>query len=131
MIPQEAFLSHSSKNREFVSHLANELRRHGVPVWYSETNILGAQQWHDEIGKALRRCDWFIIVLSPDAVDSMWVKRELIFTLQISVLKIEFGQFSINLVNIQNFLGSYLASKLLILMIILKKDAEICFVSLA
>jgi len=82
MIPQEAFLSHSSKNREFVSHLANELRRHGVPVWYSETNILGAQQWHDEIGKALRRCDWFIIVLSPDAVDSMWVKRELIFTLQ-------------------------------------------------
>lgn len=82
MIPQEAFLSHSSKNREFVSHLANELRRHGVPVWYSETNILGAQQWHDEIGKALRRCDWFIIVLSPDAVNSMWVKRELIFTLQ-------------------------------------------------
>ena len=38
--------------------------------------------WHDEIGAALRRCDWFVLVLSPDAVDSMWVKRELLYSLQ-------------------------------------------------
>jgi hypothetical protein len=53
-----------------------------VPVWYSRTNILGAQQWHDEIGAALNRCDWFILVLSPHSVESMWVKRELGFALQ-------------------------------------------------
>jgi hypothetical protein len=53
-----------------------------VPVWYSQTNILGAQQWHDEIGAALRRCDWFLLVLSPHSVESMWVKRELLFALQ-------------------------------------------------
>jgi hypothetical protein len=82
MIPAEAFLSHSSHDAEFVAELAATLRRHGVPVWYSATNILGAQQWHDEIGAALRRCDWFLLVLSPDSVDSMWVKRELAFALQ-------------------------------------------------
>ena len=38
--------------------------------------------WHDEIGAALRRCDWFVLVLSLDAVDSMWVKRELLYSLQ-------------------------------------------------
>lgn len=43
---------------------------------------MGAQQWHDEIGAALRRCDWFLLVLSRNSVDSMWVKRELIFALQ-------------------------------------------------
>jgi TIR domain len=43
---------------------------------------MGAQQWHDEIGAALRRCDWFLLVLSPNAVASMWVKREFIFALQ-------------------------------------------------
>src|SRR5213596_3586056 len=46
-------------------------------------NILGAQQWHDEIGAALKRCDWFLVVLSPHSADSMWVKRELMFALQL------------------------------------------------
>ncbi len=82
MIPTEAFLSNSSLDHDFVTSLAHMLRRHGVPVWYSRTNIMGAQQWHDEIGAALRRCDWFLLVLSPHSVASMWVKRELIFALQ-------------------------------------------------
>jgi hypothetical protein len=58
------------------------MRRHGIPAWYSRTNILGAQQWHDEISAALRRCDWFVLSLSPNAVESTWVKRELLFSLQ-------------------------------------------------
>ena len=62
--------------------LAQTLRRHRLPVWYSNTDIVGAQQWHDEIGAALRRCDWFVLVLSPEAVNSIWVKRELLFALQ-------------------------------------------------
>jgi hypothetical protein len=43
--------------------------------------LLGAQQWHDEIGAALKRCDWFLLVLSPSAVASEWVKRELTYAL--------------------------------------------------
>ncbi|NJL47261.1 MAG: toll/interleukin-1 receptor domain-containing protein [Leptolyngbyaceae cyanobacterium SM2_5_2] len=82
MMPSEVFLSHSSQDQAFVSKLADQLRRHGIPVWYSKTSILGAQQWHDEIGSALIRCDWFLVALSPGAVESMWVKRELIFALQ-------------------------------------------------
>ncbi len=77
-LPQEVFLSHSSRNRTFVNKLADVLREHGIPVWYSETNIVGAQQWHDEIGNALDRCDWFVLVISPSAVKSEWVKRELV-----------------------------------------------------
>jgi hypothetical protein len=54
-----------------------------VPVWYSPTQIRGSQQWLDEIGKGLRQCDWFLIILSPHAVKSIWVKRELEFALRI------------------------------------------------
>ncbi|MGH8559590.1 MAG: toll/interleukin-1 receptor domain-containing protein [Methylococcales bacterium] len=82
MIPHEVFLSHSGLDHTFVTDLATVLRRHGVPLWYSKTNIMGAQQWHDEIGASLKRCDWFLLVLSPNSVASMWVKRELIFALQ-------------------------------------------------
>src|SRR2546425_6442128 len=82
MAPKEVFLSHSSRDRKFASEVAESLRRHGIPVWYSQTNIQGAQQWHDEIGDALRRCDWFVLILSPGAVKSMWVKNELLFVLK-------------------------------------------------
>ena len=81
-MPQEIFLSHSDRDRGFVVRLAETLRRHGLSVWYSRTDIVGAQQWHDEIGSALHRCDWFVLVLSPSAVNSTWVKRELAFALR-------------------------------------------------
>jgi hypothetical protein len=81
-LPSEVFLSHASQDARFVTRLAESLQRHGIPVWYSQTNILGAQQWHDEIGAALKRRDWFLVVLSPHSLDSMWVKRELMFALQ-------------------------------------------------
>lgn len=81
MLSQEIFIAHSSVDEPRASDLADLLRQHQLPVWYSRTNITGAQQWHDEIGAALRRCDWFVVLLSPDSVISEWVKRELIYAL--------------------------------------------------
>jgi hypothetical protein len=51
-------------------------------VWYSRTHLRGAQQWHDEIGAALKRCDWFVVLLSKPATRSKWVKRELLYALR-------------------------------------------------
>jgi hypothetical protein len=79
---QEIFLSHSSKNRPAATRLANVLRGHGLSVWYSKTHIAGAQEWHDEIGKALDRCGWFVVLLSKHSVRSDWVKRELLYALR-------------------------------------------------
>jgi hypothetical protein len=81
MIPKEVFLSHSSTNRRIATAVADTLRNHGVPVWYSRTNIMTAQLWQDEIGKALRRCDWFLVLVSSAAITSIWVKRELSYAL--------------------------------------------------
>jgi len=79
--PKEVFLSHAHGDRRFLSRLVAMLRCHGIPFWYSKTHLIGAQQWHDEIGRALARCDWFLVVLSPQATKSEWVKRELVFAL--------------------------------------------------
>lgn len=81
ILPKEVFLSHSSRDRQFASEVAEVIRRHGIPVWYSETNIVGAQEWHDEIGAALQRCNWFVVILSPNSMKSTWVKNELLFAL--------------------------------------------------
>ena len=81
-VPQrEVFLSHSHKDRNFVARLARMLKSHRVRYWYSAAHIAGAKQWHDEIGRALARCEWFLVILTPDSVRSQWVKRELLFAL--------------------------------------------------
>lgn len=82
MSPTEVFLSHSSANRQVAQRLADVLTHHGVPIFYSPQDIMGAQQWQNEILSALQRCDWFLVLLSPDAITSMWVKREVSFALQ-------------------------------------------------
>jgi hypothetical protein len=81
MIPKEVFISHSSGNIAEATAIAETIREHGVPVWFSGTNIMVGNNWLDEIGKALERCDWFMILLSNDAINSIWVKRELYYAL--------------------------------------------------
>ena len=56
-IPKELFVSHASEDRKLVNRLTHEFERHGIPFWYSRRDLIGAQQWHDEIGAALERCD--------------------------------------------------------------------------
>ena len=74
---REVFLSHASRDHAKARRLRDLLVGHDVPVWFSPHHIQGAQQWQDEIGAALARCEWFMIMLTPAAVRSMWVKREL------------------------------------------------------
>src|SRR5437867_5069624 len=78
---REVFLSHASQDHEAAHRLRELLVAHGVPVWFSPHHIRGAQQWQDEIGAALARCGWLMVLLTPHAVKSMWVKRELGYAL--------------------------------------------------
>jgi hypothetical protein len=80
--PKQLFISHATADRKFLRKLSRVPEEHDLRFWYSRRDIRGAQQWHDEIGAALRKCDWFLLVLSPSAVRSKWVKRELAFALQ-------------------------------------------------
>jgi hypothetical protein len=79
--PREVFISHAHQDRAFVARLIRLLRSHRIRYWYSPKHIVAAQQWHDEIGEALARCDWFLLVLSPSAVRSEWVSHEYLFAL--------------------------------------------------
>ena len=68
--PREVIISHAHQDRRLVAKPTKLLQMHRIEYWYSPKHILGAQQWHDEIGTALARCDWFLLVLSPHAVKS-------------------------------------------------------------
>lgn len=78
---REVFLSHANLDHAQARRLRDVLLAHRVPVWFSPHHIRGAQQWQNEIGAALERCEWFMVLLTPRAVKSMWVKRELHYAL--------------------------------------------------
>lgn len=78
------FLSYSHKDRAFGVRLVDFLR--GVlgnndAVWYDD-GLRGGEAWWDEIVKQLHNRNAFIVILSPDAVKSPYVKEEMRIALQ-------------------------------------------------
>jgi hypothetical protein len=77
----EVFLAYAGEDLTFALKVARALRRRGLEVWCAPLRLRGGHQWHDEIGKALARCERFFLILSPAATRSLWVKRELTYAL--------------------------------------------------
>ncbi|HEX8090000.1 MAG TPA: TIR domain-containing protein [Blastocatellia bacterium] len=71
------FLSHSHKDKEFVRRLAYDLRANGVKVWVDEAEILVGDSLIQKIGQAIEEMDYLGIILSPNSVESDWVRQEL------------------------------------------------------
>lgn len=69
------FVSHSHEDKAFCDALVRALRGAGADVWYDEHN-LGAGQLMDEITRELQERPIFIVILSPAALSSEWVKQE-------------------------------------------------------
>ena len=80
-LPTELFVSHSSRDQAFADAFVATLRAHGLRAWYSVSNLVNAQEWQEQIGLALRRCDWFLVLTSRNAAESMWVRRETMYAL--------------------------------------------------
>ncbi len=73
---RRVFISHSTKNAAFVDRLVERLRDHYITTWYAPRHMPGGY-FAENIRQALNECDWFLIVLSPDALKSEWVKKEI------------------------------------------------------
>lgn len=72
------FISHSAEDRIKVeAELIAFLHSAGVGTWYSSDDIKGGSDWEARIKDGLSCCDWFLVVLTPRSVKSMWVKAEL------------------------------------------------------
>lgn len=70
------FISHSSKDDDFVDQLAADLRQSGVQTWVDHKDIVAGEDWDDSVQAALDRCDAMVLVLTPESVASRNVKVE-------------------------------------------------------
>ena len=73
---KEIFISYSRRDQEFVTRLASDLDAQVAGVWFDQATIQLGQKWHDEIMEGIKECKAFILVLSPDAMESRYVREE-------------------------------------------------------
>lgn len=71
------FLSHSSKDKEFVRRLANDLQTSSVPVWFDEWELQVGDSLTSKIGEGIKESGWLAVILSKNSIKSAWVEKEL------------------------------------------------------
>jgi len=79
----KVFVSHSTADREFVeSEIVTAIRECGAEPWYAPDNIRSAEIFERSIVAGLEDCDWFLLVLTPKAIESEWVQAEVHWAMQ-------------------------------------------------
>ncbi len=72
-----AFIGYSPSDAAFVDRLAEDLVANGVGVWLDRWEIKVGDSITDRIREGLLESDYLLVVLSPDSVDSLWLREEL------------------------------------------------------
>jgi formylglycine-generating enzyme required for sulfatase activity len=75
----QVFISYSRKDTEFVERLAADLQSTGLEVWYDLSGLEGGTRWGSEIQAAIEQSQYFLVVLSPNSLESKWVQREFLY----------------------------------------------------
>lgn len=72
----KVFLSHSSKQKHFVSAIANKLGKNNIV--YDEYTFEAAEITLEEIYKGIDQTGIFVFFISSDSLKSEWVKKEIL-----------------------------------------------------
>ena len=77
----KVFLSYAESDRDVAKELAALLEKAGHSVWYPDGALYPGENWALEIGKALDDSEAMVVLLSPHAMKSDWVQKEIEFAL--------------------------------------------------
>lgn len=106
---EKVFISYSRKDIDFVRKLAGDLESAGYDVWWDITDLRGGDDWVRNIPKAIKDSRYFIVVLSPNSIESEWVRKEYTQALSLrkKIIPLMFAPcevpFALNTINFVNF----------------------------
>ncbi|MFN8372757.1 MAG: toll/interleukin-1 receptor domain-containing protein [Anaerolineae bacterium] len=72
------FISYARGDIEFVRYLRLLLEKAGFRVWVDERGIDPSDDWWETIEQNIIGCAALLVVMSPRALESRWIKRELL-----------------------------------------------------
>lgn len=71
------FMSHSHADKPFVRRLSVDLGALGAHVWLDEAELMVGDSLFERIEAAIDQVDYLAVMMSPDSVNSAWVREEL------------------------------------------------------
>ena len=77
----KVFISHAHTDGALVAQITEALQRSGLEVWDADREILPGDNWAGEVARALDESQAMVVLLTPDAANSPWVKREIEYAL--------------------------------------------------
>ncbi|MCL4876360.1 MAG: SUMF1/EgtB/PvdO family nonheme iron enzyme [Anaerolineae bacterium] len=69
------FISYSRKDRDYARKVADYLLDAGYDIWIDDRIDFG-ENWERAIFQAIDNCGAFLVIMTPDSYDSVWVQRE-------------------------------------------------------
>jgi hypothetical protein len=74
------FLSYAAADKHLAEKLAEGLSNAGHRVWWDH-DIVSAENWAGRVSEALEASDTMVVLVSPESLQSRWVRREIEFAL--------------------------------------------------
>lgn len=71
-----AFISYSTKNQSAADAMHELLKSEGIETWMAPGDIPAGSKYAKVINRAVKDCACFILMLSDDAQNSVWVSKE-------------------------------------------------------
>jgi hypothetical protein len=75
------FLSHAREDAKVADVLRAGLSKAGFEVWHDAEQLMPGDNWALELGKALQKAQAMVVLLSPSALTSPSVQREIEYAL--------------------------------------------------
>lgn len=75
--PKSIFISYRRGDYdEYVRPLVATLTDNGLNVWIDQSSLEGGQEWLEKVTHALDECSALVLCVSPEALQSRWVRME-------------------------------------------------------
>lgn len=106
---KQVFISYSRKDINFVRRLAADLEDAGFNVWWDVSDLKGGDDWVRFIPSAIQASQYFVVLLSPDSLQSEWVAKEYSYALRLrkrvipAMIKPSDVPFALNTINYVDF----------------------------
>ena len=85
----KVFISYSEENKPLARCVLQALKKAGLEVWDDEYDIYPGDNWAKVTGEALEQADAMVVLLTPEALESTSIRREMSYAL--GVQKFEKG----------------------------------------
>lgn len=86
----KVFISHAHSDEQLAHRVAAILQEAGLEVWDAMREILPGDNWAQEVSNALQESEAMVVLLTPDAVRSEWMRREMRWNIEYALGEVRF-----------------------------------------